>query len=262
MVRITGAEPVIIKADQQQNFKISAQQLASAVTPKTRLFIINSPSNPSGMAYSEQELKALAEVLLQHPQLLIATDDIYEHILWNGHFVSLLNVCPALYERTIVVNGVSKAYAMTGWRIGYAAGPGKLIGAMKKVQSQSTSNPCSISQAAAQQALSGPQDCIKEMLTAFKQRHDFVVQALNQLPGVDCSPGDGTFYSFPNCQELISQLADVNNDVELAEYLLNKAGVALVPGSAFGLPGYLRLSYATGLDTLKQALARIKQAIQ
>jgi aspartate aminotransferase len=262
MVRLADGEPVIIRAGVENGFKITPEQLEAAITPKTRLFVINSPSNPTGVAYSKSELKALGGVLKTHPQLLIATDDMYEHILWTGQpFCNILNPCPELYERTIVLNGVSKAYAMTGWRIGYAGGPTELIKAMKKVQSQSTSNPTSISQVAAQAALDGDQSCIQPMLKAFKERHDFVVEALNRIPGVVCLPADGTFYCFPYFQAIIDSLDSVANDVELAEHLLDTAGVALVPGTAFGLPGYLRLSFATGLETLKAATERLTKAL-
>jgi aspartate aminotransferase len=262
MVRLADGEPVIIRAGVENGFKITPEQLEAAITPKTRLFVINSPSNPTGVAYSKSELKALGGVLKNHPQLLIATDDMYEHILWTGQpFCNILNPCPELYERTIVLNGVSKAYAMTGWRIGYAGGPTELIKAMKKVQSQSTSNPTSISQVAAQAALDGDQSCIQPMLKAFKERHDFVVEALNRIPGVVCLPADGTFYCFPYFQAIIDSLDSVANDVELAEHLLDTAGVALVPGTAFGLPGYLRLSFATGLETLKAATERLTKAL-
>jgi len=235
MVLLAEAEPVIVPTGVDSHFKISAEQLEAAITSKTRLFVINSPSNPTGVAYSRAELESLGEVLRKHPQVLIATDDMYEHILWSEEpFSNILDACPDLYERTIVLNGVSKVYAMTGWRIGYAGGPADLIKAMKKVQSQSTSNPASISQAAAQAALEGDQSCIKPMIKAFRERHDFVVEALNRIPGVVCLPADGTFYCFPQVQAVIDRLDAVSNDIELAEYLLDNAGVALVPGSAFG----------------------------
>jgi aspartate aminotransferase len=229
------------------------------MTDRTRLVVINSPSNPTGMAYSKDELAALGEVLRDYPGALIATDDMYEHIRWDTDtpFVNILNACPDLMDRTLVLNGVSKAYSMTGWRIGYAGGPAEVIKAMKKVQSQSTSNPTSISQVAAQAALDGPQDCIGEMLQAFKQRHDFVVEALNAIPGIDCLPTDGTFYVFPEVGGLIERLDGVANDLELADYFIEHAGVALVPGSAFGLDGCVRISIATSSTNLEQAIARI-----
>ena len=262
MVLLAGAEPVIAKADASQNFKITPGQLRGLINDNTRLFVINSPSNPTGMAYTEEELKALGEVLLEYPRILVATDDMYEHILWTEKpFINILNVCPELYDRTLVLNGVSKAYSMTGWRIGYAAGPADIIKAMKKVQSQSTSNPCSISQAASEAALNGPQECIAEMLTAFKERHDYVVERLNNIPGVECLPADGTFYVFPDIAGMLQNLDGVNNDLELAEMLIEKAGVALVPGTAFGSPGHMRISIATSMENLKEALDRIEKFV-
>jgi len=262
MVKVAGGVPVILETDVDSRFKITPEQLEKAITPKTRLFVINSPSNPSGMAYSEEELAALGEVLKKHPDIVVATDDMYEHILWTGKpFVNIVNACPELYDRTVVMNGVSKAYSMTGWRIGYAGGPQKLIAAMKKVQSQSTSNPSSISQAAAEAALSGDQQCVKDMVKAFKERHDYVVDALNKLPGVTCAAGDGTFYAFPDFSGAIAAMDGVESCTDLAAKLLETAEVALVPGSAFGAPGCLRLSFATGMDTLKEAIRRIEQAL-
>jgi aspartate aminotransferase len=262
MVKLADGEPVFVKTGLEQTFKITPEQLDAAITHRTRLFVINSPSNPTGIAYSREELKGLADVLRAHPHVLIATDDMYEHIIWSKEpFANIVNVCEELFPRTIVLNGVSKAYAMTGWRIGYAGGPRTLIQAMKKVQSQSTSNPASISQAAAQEALDGDQSCIQPMLTAFKKRHDYVVRTLNRIPGVRCTESDGTFYSFPDFSEAIANLDGVHDDVELAEFLLQKAGVALVPGSAFGAPGYLRLSFAASRDVLETALGRLKRAL-
>jgi aspartate aminotransferase len=262
MVLLAEGEPVIVPAGVDSHFKIAPEQLEAAITPKTRLFVINSPSNPTGVAYTRAELAALGEILRQHPQVLIATDDMYEHILWSEEpFSNILNACPDLYDRTIVLNGVSKVYAMTGWRIGYAGGPAELIKAMKKVQSQSTSNPASISQVAAQAALEGDQSCIQPMIKAFKERHDYVVDALNRIPRVVCLPADGTFYCFPHMQTVIDRLDPVSDDIELAEHLLDKAGVALVPGSAFGAPGYVRISFATSMDILKDALARLTDAL-
>ena len=262
MVKVAGGVPVILETDLDSRFKITPQQLEQAITPKTRLFVINSPSNPSGMAYSKEELAALGEVLKKHPDIVIATDDMYEHILWTGQpFVNIVNACPELYDRTVVMNGVSKAYSMTGWRIGYAGGPQKLIAAMKKVQSQSTSNPASISQAAAEAALSGDQQCVKDMVKAFKERHDYVVDALNKLPGVTCAPGDGTFYAFPDFSGAIADMDGVESCTDLAALLLETAEVALVPGSAFGAPGCLRLSFAVGMDTLVEAISRIEKAL-
>lgn len=258
MVLLAEGKPVIIQAGLEQSFKITPDQLRNAITDKTRLVVLNSPSNPTGVAYSKAELAAIGTVLLDYPNILIASDDMYEHILWaEESFSNIVNACPALYDRTLVMNGVSKAYSMTGWRIGYAAGPEWLVKAMKKVQSQSTSNPASISQVAAEAALNGNQSCIQEMLSAFKQRHDFVVEELNRIKGVRCLPSQGAFYSFPDMREAIDTIDGVNDDVELAEYLLNEIGVALVPGSAFGQPGYMRLSFATSMENLSNALKRI-----
>lgn len=263
MVKMADATPVIVTTTQEQRFKITAEQLEAAITDKTRLVVLNSPSNPTGVAYTLDELKALGEVLNKHPQVLIATDDMYEHIRFNDEpFANILNACPELYERTIVLNGVSKAYSMTGWRIGYAAGPAKLIGAMKKIQSQSTSNPTSIAQVAAQAALESSQDCVAEMVVAFKERHQYVIETLNSIKGVSCIPADGTFYAFPSFQEAIDNDERFSDDIELAEFLLNEAGVALVPGSAFGAPGNMRLSFATSLDILEDALGRIRNALE
>jgi aspartate aminotransferase len=262
MVLLADGQPVIVYAGIEQGFKITPEQLRAAITPKTRLLVINSPSNPTGVAYTRAELEALGAVLRDYPQILIANDDMYEHILWSEEpFCNILNTCPDLYERTIMLNGVSKAYSMTGWRIGYAAGPVPLIEAMTNVQSQSTSNPASISQVAAQAALEGDQSCIQIMLAAFKERHDFVVAELNTLHGVKCLPSQGAFYAFPCMQGVIDALDRVSTDVELAEYLLNETGVALVPGSAFGAPGYMRLSFATHMDNLREALRRMKDFI-
>lgn len=257
MVLLADGVPVIVVADQTENFKLSAAKLEAAITPKTRLFVINSPSNPTGVAYTGEELAALGEVLRRHPHVLIATDDMYEHVLFEGRkFVNILNVCPDLYDRTIVLNGVSKAYSMTGWRIGYAGGPEKLIEAMTIIQSQSTSNPTSISQYAAVVALDGDQGFIQTMVSAFEQRHAFVLKAFNAMDGVDCLPADGTFYSFPNVDGMIQRLG-LENDAALASYLLDKTGVAVVPGSAFGLDGHIRISFATSMANLENALGRI-----
>ncbi|WP_111496612.1 MULTISPECIES: pyridoxal phosphate-dependent aminotransferase [Marinobacter] len=262
MVLVAEGKPVILETSAESRFKITAEQLENAITDRTRLFVINSPSNPSGMAYSMEELQAIGEVLKKHPQVMIATDDMYEPILWTGKpFCNILNATPELYDRTFVLNGVSKAYSMTGWRIGYAAGPAKVIGAMKKIQSQSTSNPSSISQAAAQAALDGSQDCVGEMVKAFKERHDYVVDALNGIEGVECLSGDGTFYVFPSFQGAIDARDGVNTDVELAETLLKEAGVALVPGSAFGAPGHMRLSFATSMENLQNAIERLQKTL-
>lgn len=262
MVLLADGVPVIIETTQAQHFKISPEQLRAAITDKTRLIFINSPSNPSGVAYSLEELKALGDVLKDFPDIIIATDDMYEHILWEkGTFVNILNAHPEFYERTVVMNGVSKAYSMTGWRIGYAAGPADLIEAMCTIQSQSTSNPTSISQVAAEEALTGDQSFIDNMCIEFKKRHDYVVAELNSIDGIECLATDGTFYVFPNVEKLIAKLNGINDDLEFSEYLIEKAGVALVPGSAFGTPGHIRISIATSMANLENALDRIKKAV-
>ena len=262
IVLLAGGAPVLVHAGAEQRFKISPAQLKASLNDKTKLVVINSPSNPTGIAYSAEELKALGAVLRDFPRALIATDDMYEHIRWDtAPFVNILNVCPDLAPRTLVLNGVSKAYSMTGWRIGYAGGPADVIKAMTKIQSQSTSNPTSISQVAAQAALEGPQDCIGMMVRAFKERHDHVLERLNAIPGIECLPTDGTFYLFPRVQHAIERLDGISNDLEFAEYLLEKVGVALVPGSAFGLSGHVRISIATSPSNLDQAIDRIAAAV-
>lgn len=261
MVLLADAEPVIVQGDQSQGFKITPQQLKDALTDKTRLFVINSPSNPSGKSYTMAELRALGEVLLDYPNVVVATDDMYEKILWTDEpFCNIVNACPELYERSVVLNGVSKAYAMTGWRIGYAAGPADLIKGMKKIQSQSTSNPTSISQVAAQAALEGDQSRLAEMNTAFKQRHDFVLAELNKIDGVDCIASDGTFYIFPDFSRVMKKM-NIADDVTLASKILEEAEVALVPGSAFGSPGHMRISFATDMESLQKALERIRNFV-
>ncbi|WP_263079597.1 pyridoxal phosphate-dependent aminotransferase [Endozoicomonas sp. Mp262] len=260
MVVIAEGVPVIVETDLSSRFKLTPEQLDAAINDKTKLVVLNSPSNPTGTAYTRGELEALGKVLLKYPHVMVATDDMYEHILWSHEpFCNILMACPELYERTIVLNGVSKAYAMTGWRIGYAGGPEWLIKNMKKIQSQSTSNPCSIAQAAAAEALSGSQDCVAIMSEAFKKRHDYVVKRLRQLPGVDVVESDGTFYSFPDFRKAMKK-GGFEKDTDFAEMLLEK-GVALVPGSAFGAEGYLRLSFATSEDILEKALDRLEQAL-
>ena len=262
MVLLADGKPVIVSAGIEQNFKLQPEQLEAAITDKTRLLVLNSPSNPTGVSYRRAELEVLAEVLLRHPHVLIATDDMYEHILWTDEpFCNIVTVCPALYDRTIVLNGVSKAYSMTGWRIGYAAGPASLIKAMKKVQSQSTSGACSIAQAAAQAALEGQQQCVADMVHAFKERHDWLLDALNALPGVTCLPSDGTFYAFPDMREAMKTLG-CSDDIEFTARLLNDAKVALVPGSAFGAPGHMRLSYATSMEMLESAVSRMSELLR
>jgi aspartate aminotransferase len=262
IVLLADATPVIVAAGAEQHFKITARQLEAAITPRTRLLMLNSPSNPTGVAYSRAELEALAEVLRANPRVVTATDDMYEHIYWGQEpFCSLLTAAPDLFDRVVTINGVSKAYAMTGWRIGYAAGPRKLIAAMKKVQGQSTSNACSISQYASLVALTGDQSCVAAMAAAFRERHDWLLEALNRVPGFSCLPADGAFYAFPDASGAIAALEQVDDDTGLAEFLLDQAGVAVVPGTAFGAPGHLRLSFACSLGTLQEAVARISAAL-
>jgi aspartate aminotransferase len=258
MVLLAGGKPVFVPTTSATRFKIAPEQLERAITPKTRLFWINSPSNPSGMAYTRAELKALGEVLRKHPDILIATDDMYEKILWAAEpFANLINVCPDLYDRTVVIHAASKTYSMTGWRIGWACGPAKLITAMADIQSQSTSNANSIAQVATEAALNGDQACVAEMCKAFKGRHDRLVAALNALPGVKCEPGDGTFYAFPNVEGAM-KLLGCKTDTDLTDLMLAKARVAAVMGSAFGTPGHLRLSFATSDKVLTECVARMK----
>ena len=262
MIKLADGQPVILNATAATDFKITAKQLQSSLTNQTRLLIINSPSNPTGKVYTAEEYRALADVLIEHPKVMIVCDDIYEHIYWGEKpFCTLLNVCPELTGRTVVINGVSKAYAMTGWRIGYAAGPQDMITAMRKVQGQSTSGACSISQAAATAALEGPQDCIMQMRTEYKRRYEYLHDALNQIDSVECEDCDGAFYTFPSFKAVIARMPDIRDDVELAAWLLENAAVSLVPGTAFGAPGHLRLSFATSMENLQTGIARIKDAI-
>jgi aspartate aminotransferase len=257
MVLLADGKPVILSAAQEQGFKITPQQLREAITPRTRLFLINSPSNPTGAAYTKAELQALGAVLAEHPQIVIGSDEMYEHIYWAPEpFTSFAQANPQLYDRTVTINGHSKAYAMTGWRIGYCGGPTELVTAMATVQGQSTSNPASMSQRAATVALNGDQTCVGEMNKAYKQRHDFLVAGLNRLPGVSCNAGAGTFYAFANVSGAMRNL-NLADDSAFAEYLLLEAGVAVVPGSGFGAPGHMRLSFACSMKTLEDALARM-----
>ena len=261
MVRLAGAEPVIVAAGIEDDFKISPGQLQAAITDNTRLIFINSPSNPTGASYTKAELQALGAILSKHPKIVIAADDIYEHIHWGADpFCTFAAACPELYSRTVTTNGVSKAYAMTGWRIGYAAGPRELITAMKTIQSQSTSNPCSVSQVAAIAALSGDQSPVAEMTAAYRQRHDFTVAALNDIEGIECRSGEGTFYALPRVNGVLQQ-KELASDTDLVEFLINEADVACVPGTAFGAPGYIRLSFACSMETLEDAINRIKRAL-
>ncbi|NGY03881.1 pyridoxal phosphate-dependent aminotransferase [Solimonas terrae] len=258
MVLLADATPVFMYTTDATRFKITPEQLERAITPRTRMLWLNSPSNPSGMAYSKAELTALGEVLRKHPQIVIATDDMYEKILWTAEpYSNIINACPDLYDRTVIIHAVSKTYSMTGWRLGWAAGPARLITAMADIQSQQTSNPNSIAQVAAEAALLGDQGCVTEMVTAFKRRHDQLVADLNTIPGVKCLPVDGTFYAFPNVDGLMTKLG-ARDDLELSEILLQKALVAVVPGSAFGAPGHIRLSFATSDKVLQGSVERIK----
>ena len=264
---VAGAKPIIIECGIEQGFKLLPAQLEAAITPKTKLFMINSPSNPTGAVYTLEELKALGEVLKRHPHVLVATDDMYEHVNLTGEkFYNILNAAPELKPRCIVLNGVSKAYSMTGWRIGYAAGPAYIIKAMEILQSQSTSNPTSISQVAAQAALDGPQECIQPMVKAFIERHDYVVDRFNKMRGLKCIKAGGAFYAFPDARDAIHNLHKEGKikeatDMALSEYLLEQVGVAVVPGSAFGAEGYFRISFATSMDNLRNALDRIEKAL-
>jgi aspartate aminotransferase len=261
MVLLADGLPVTPFAGPNQGYKITPRQLAAAITPKTRLLLLNSPCNPTGAAYSRAELRALGEVLIQHPRVIIGTDDMYEHIYWaNEPFASLVTVCPELYHRTITINGCSKTYAMTGWRIGYCGGPKEIITAMATIQGQSTSNAASMSQRAAVAALNGDQQCVADMLKAFKARHDFVVKGLNSLPGVSCLPGAGTFYAFADVSKAMVAMG-CRDDNEFAELLLNRGGVAVVPGSGFGAPGHMRISFACSMQTLEKAIERMGRVL-
>lgn len=265
IVNFAGGVPVVIEAGADQNYKISPEQLEGVITPKTKWLILNSPSNPTGAAYSGEELKALGEVLLRHEQVMVMTDDMYEHIWYADFpFTTIAQVCPDLYDRTLTVNGCSKAYAMTGWRIGYAGGPEWLVGAMRKLQSQSTSNPSSISQAAALAALTGPQDFLADRNAAFLKRRDLVVSMLNDTPGLDCPTPEGAFYVYPDASALMGRTSPkgqlIETDQDLIGYFLDEAQVAAVHGAAFGLSPAFRVSYATSEEILREACTRIQRA--
>jgi aspartate aminotransferase len=261
MVLLADGVPVTPSAGPEQGYKITARQLQAAITPKTKLVILNSPSNPTGAAYTRAELRSLCDVLVQHPRVLIGTDDIYEHIFWASEpFGSVLTVAPELYDRTITINGASKAYAMTGWRIGYCGGPKEIVNAMSTIQGQSTSNASSVSQKAALAALSGDQSCVAEMNKAFKERHDWLNAALNSLPGVSCLPAAGTFYAWADVRGAMRNLG-LTDDNAFAEYLIDKASVAVVPGSGFGAPGHMRLSFACSMQTLHKAIDRMRAVL-
>jgi aspartate aminotransferase len=261
MVRVADAKPVIIETQIENNFKITPHQLQMSINKNTRLLFLYSPSNPTGSCYTQKELIGLAEILIKYPNIIIAADDIYEKIYWGkSEFYSLVTAAPDLKKQIITINGVSKCYAMTGWRIGYAGGPKPIINAMKTIQSQSTSNPCSISQIAAIAALSGDQSCVKNMNVAYKERNNFLSDNLNNISGFECRKGEGAFYAFPKVSDAISN-SGLKNDIELVDLILNKAGVVMVPGTPFGAPGYVRLSFACSMEELKDAIQRLKEVL-
>ena len=261
MVLLADAKPVFVDTFQENNFSLDLNAFSNAINEKTKLVIINSPSNPTGITFTKSDYEAIGAILENYPNSYVATDDMYEYIYWGEEpFVSFAQACPALFDRTITINGVSKSYAMTGWRIGYCGGPTDVIGAMKKVQSQSTSNPSSISQAATIAALNGSKDEIYTMVEQYKIRHDYLCSALNAIEGFKTSPGTGAFYLFPDVKNVIEKKG-FSDDVELSEYLIESANVAVVPGSAFGSKGYIRLSYATSLENIKEAVERISKSL-
>jgi aspartate aminotransferase len=267
MVVLAEGTPVVIQCPAEKGFKLQPKDLEKAITPKTKWIILNSPSNPTGAAYSKAEMKAITDVLVKHPHVYVMTDDIYEHILYDGfEFTTPAQVEPQLKSRTLTVNGVSKAYSMTGWRIGYAGGPVEVIKAIAKLQSQSTSNPCSISQAASVEALNGPQEFLKDWVKAFQKRRDLVVGKLNEISGIECNTPEGAFYVFPKCTGLFGKTMPsgkkIVNDNDVATYLLEEALVAVVPGVGFGSEGFFRISYATSEKNLNEALSRIKAAVE
>jgi len=261
IVLLAGGTPIILECNEKQGFKINASELDKSITKKTKWLILNSPSNPTGACYSEDDIREIAKVLIKHPHVYILSDDIYEHVAYEGFKFFTIAQITELKERVLTMNGVSKAYSMTGWRIGYAAGPKEIIKAIAKIQSQSTTNPSSISQAAAVEALNGTQDFIKERATSFQERRDFVVKALNEIDGIECLNPDGAFYVFPSCKGLIgkkdSSGKEIKTDNDFVQSLLENSGVAVVQGSAFGLEGFFRISYATSMENLKKALEKI-----
>ncbi len=264
IVRLGGGKPVFIETGIQTNFKVTPEALEAAITPNTKWFIFNSPSNPSGAAYTHDDLKKLTDVLLRHEHVWVLTDDMYEHLTYDGfEFATPAQVEPKLYDRTLTMNGVSKAYSMTGWRIGYAAGPDVLISAMRKLQSQSTSNPCSVSQWAAVEALEGPQEFLAERAEIFKQRRDLVVSMLNQAKGIECPTPEGAFYVYPSCEGCIGKTTPkgkkLENDEDFVTALLEEEGVSVVHGAAFGLSPFFRVSYATSTQALEDACQRIQR---
>lgn len=261
MVRVAEGEPVIIETGIEDGFKVTPEKLRAAITAKTRLLFLNSPSNPTGSCYTRQELAELGEVLLQHPEIVVLADDIYEHIHWAEEpFCSIVTACPALYDQVVTINGVSKCYAMTGWRVGYAGGPREVIKAMKTIQSQITSNPCSVSQVAAAAALDGDQQCMADMLRAYKARSDYIVAALNDIPGFECREGEGAFYAFPKVTGAMANKG-LETDADLVKLVLESGDIVMVPGTPFGAPGYVRLSFACSIEELKKAIDRIRAAL-
>jgi aspartate aminotransferase len=262
MVILADANPVIMKTHQEDNFEIDMDSFRAALTDKTKLLILNSPSNPTGITYTKAQYKSMGKILSDYPNVLIATDDMYEHIYWgNEPFTSFAEVCPNLFDRTITINGVSKAYAMTGWRIGYCGAPKSIVQGMKKIQGQSTSNPSSISQVAAIAALNGPHDAVNMMVNEYKKRHDYLCDALNKINGFNTSPGTGAFYLFPDVNNVIESKGFAD-DIEFSSFLIDQANVAVIPGSAFGAEGCIRISYATSMELLKESIARIKLSLE
>jgi aspartate aminotransferase len=262
IVKLSDATPVFIKTKSNNDFKITGDMLSKHITKKTKMLLLNSPSNPSGFIYSEDDLKDIGKVLSNYPEIIIASDDIYEHIIFNNKkFTNILNVCPNLYDQTVVLNGVSKAYAMTGWRIGYAAGHPNIIGAMKKIQSQSTSCSCSISQSAAKAALDSDNKEVTKMVNEYQLRSEFLHSELNKIDGIKYKKPDGSFYAFVDVSGIINNIKKINDDFELAEYFLKEANIAVVPGTAFGAENHIRISFATSMENLKKAVERIKKLL-
>ncbi len=261
IVLLAGGKPVIMECGEKQGFKINPKDLEKFITPKTKWIILNSPSNPTGACYSEKDIKAIADVLEKHNHVYILSDDIYEHVTYEGFKFFTIAQIESLKDRVLTMNGVSKAYSMTGWRIGYAAGPKDIVKAIAKIQSQSTTNPSSISQAASVEALSGTQDFIKKRADSFQERRDFVVKSLNDIDGINCLNPDGAFYVFPSCKGLIGKKdpngKEIKSDTDFVQSLLENSGIAVVQGSAFGLEGFFRISYATSMENLKKALEKI-----
>tara|TARA_Y100000992_G_scaffold143516_1_gene95302 strand:+ start:76 stop:1260 length:1185 start_codon:yes stop_codon:yes gene_type:complete len=262
IVKLSDASPVFIETNSDNDFKVTGQMLLDNITNRTKMLLLNSPSNPSGFIYNEEDLKDIGRVLKEYPNIIIASDDIYEHIIFNEkRFVNILNVCPDLYNQTVILNGVSKAYAMTGWRIGYAAGNNEIIQAMKKIQSQSTSCTCSISQSAATAALSYGNEEVKKMVSEYQRRSEFLYNELNKIEGIEYKKPDGSFYAFINVDGLINSLDGINDDFDLAEYFLNEGEVAVVPGTAFGSKNHIRISFATSMENLEKAVGRVKNLL-